>query len=458
MYSKHAEFKAGIVVLAALVVLVFLLYFAGGSEPFWADYRYVEVRFAQGDVAPNAGDAVYLNGSKIGRVHSVGQREERRGAGAATPLTPEDRRRLKLQPGQDGLVRELYVLAVLKLPADQLIPVGTRARISKSLTGIRDLALLPGISEDNLSDEQIRSSPLPGSETPGLEDIAQRVNALVDTISGVVGQGGDVMVEARTMLQLLTEKIDALNTAELDKELQAAVSSLRRTLEGVETRFDSIASNIDAASADVKRITETGVGTIDDLRADLKEVFVTIKEVVRKLDLIVADAKAPIDSFLADMATTGRNLKDLSTEFNGLGPQAQEVLRDLGVDTKLFLATLNDTAHNLLDASEDLRAHPWKLLNKPENEEIAYENLRSAALNYTRTARDVNEASARLKGLLARNDIEDPDVKLLVEAALSDFRGSLENYKSAERRWLALFQAADPARRGAPPPGGPRKR
>ena len=35
--------------------------------------------------------------------------------------------------------------------------------------------------------------------------------------------------------------------------------------------------------------------------------------------------------------------------------------------------------HNLSDASEDVRAHPWKLANKPEEKEIAFENLRNAA-------------------------------------------------------------------------------
>ena len=448
MYAKHAEFKAGLVVVAALAVLIVLLYMSGGSEPLWAEYRYVPVRFEQGDVAPKAGDSVYMNGAKIGRVHHVGQREERRGDGQDLPLTAEDRRRLQLAPGESGMVRELYILASLKLPGGQIIPEGTRARISKSITGIRTLALLPGISDRNLNDGDLKTTPLPGSEAPGLDDIAQRVNDLVDTIGSVVSQGGEVMTEARSMLQLLSEKIDALNTQELNDELQLAVTSLRKTLQSAEVRFESIATNIDAASADVKRIAEKGVGTVDDLRGDLREVFEAIKEVIRKLDVIVADAKAPIDSFLADMAVTGRNLKELSGEFSGLGPQASQVLRDLGVDAKIFLATLNDTAHNLLDASEDLRAHPWKLLNKPENDEIAYENLRSAALNYTRTARDLNEASARLQSLLTRGDVESPEVKQLVEAALVDFQASLTGYKAAERRWLKLFQEADAKRRG----------
>ncbi len=39
MYTKQAELKAGFVVLAALVGVLALLYFAGGSEPIWGSYR-----------------------------------------------------------------------------------------------------------------------------------------------------------------------------------------------------------------------------------------------------------------------------------------------------------------------------------------------------------------------------------------------------------------------------------
>jgi len=454
MYTKHAEFKAGAIVLCALAALLGLLYYAGGAESIWRSYRYVDVRFSQGDVAPKKGDAVNMNGAQIGRVSSVTQYEELRGRGHELALTVEDRRALRLAPGEDGTVRELYLLARLKMPAEQILPVGTRARISKSLTGSRTLSLLPGNSEANLTDADTRTDPIPGSEIPGLDDIAGRINDLVGTINSVVAQGGDVMTEAKAVLQLVNEKIAAINTEELDRDLRASIASLRRTLEGAEERVAAIAANIEQASVDVKRVAEKGVGTVDDLRADLREVLAGIKEVVRKLDVIVADAKAPVDSFLADMATTGRNLKQLSSEFSGLGPQASQLLSDLGVDTKLLLGNLNDTAHNLLDASEDLRAHPWKLLNKPEEGQIAYENLRSAALNYTRTARDVNEASAHLRGLLTRADLDKPEVKKMVEAALIDFRASLDGYKAAERRWLKLFNEAGKVRRA---PSGRKK-
>ena len=52
MHTPQAEFKAGVLVLLAVAALLALLYYAGGAEPIFADYRYVDVRFEQGFIAP----------------------------------------------------------------------------------------------------------------------------------------------------------------------------------------------------------------------------------------------------------------------------------------------------------------------------------------------------------------------------------------------------------------------
>ena len=112
-----------------------------------------------------------------------------------------------------------------------------------------------------------------------------------------------------------------------------------------------------------------------------------------------------------------------------------------------LLKNLNDTAHNLLDASEDLRTHPWKLLNKPETDEIAFANLRNASQSYVRAMREVNEASARLFQLMQRKDLDDPRIQDLVRRALEAFDVSLGGYRRAEERWQKLFREAKAGRK-----------
>lgn len=442
MYTKRAEFKAGVVVLLAIAGLLALVYFAGGEEPIWGSWRHVHIRFTQGYVAPKVGDPVLMNGVRVGRISNVEQREEVRGQGGGLPLTAADRLKMGLEDGQKGTFRELFVLAEVKMRADQIVPVGTTAQIDKSLTGIRTLSLLPGFARDNLEDEQTKANPLPGKEAPGLADISGKINDLADKIGTLATQGGEVLMEAKDLIGTLRTKIDAFNTVELDKDARAAVGSLRRTLEGLEARVTRIATNLEAATGEMKTMAEKGSGAVGDVRADLKELMASAKEVVRKLDEILAGAKAPIDRFLADLETAGRNFATLSQEFSGIGPEARQILSDLGVDVKVLVSRLNDTAHNLLDTSEDLRAHPWKLLNKPDEKQIAFENLRSAAMSYMRAMRDVNESSKRLMSLLQRKDLDRPEVRQLLEAAVAEFQAAQSKYRADEQRWQRLFRAA----------------
>src|SRR6267378_800868 len=117
MHTKHAEFKAGLLVLAALSALLVGLFYTSGAELPWTKRREIHLRLAQGYAAPVKGDPLFMNGVKIGYISEVQQKvEDRSGA----QLTMEDRVRLKLKPDENGTAREIYVLAVAKLPLSQL--------------------------------------------------------------------------------------------------------------------------------------------------------------------------------------------------------------------------------------------------------------------------------------------------------------------------------------------------
>ena len=123
------------------------------------------------------------------------------------------------------------------------------------------------------------------------------------------------------------------------------------------------------------------------------------------------------------------------------------MIEGLGVDIDTLLRNLIDTSRNLQDTSEDVRAHPWKLLNKPDDQEIAFENLRSAALSYMRAMRDLNDASRRLVALMGRDDLDDPDVKALLDKAVGEFEAAQARYRHDEARWQQLFSDTNPARK-----------
>ena len=450
MYTKHAEFKAGVVVLVALIGLGVLVWFAAGAESFFGEYRYVRVRFEPGFVAPKLGDDVFVLGKDVGTVDAVSIEEEIRGTGGSKPLTDLDRLTLGLGPDEPGTLRELYILCVVKLPKAQVIPVGTTAQIGKTLTNLREFHLILGRnSKANLTDADTVNAPIRGSAVAGMGDISKKIDRLIDQISGVIGQGGEVMTEAKGLVVLLREKIEVFNTVEMDRDARAALASLRRSLEQIEARVDTIGSNLADASADIKKLASQAVATMERVDGDLAEAMVSFKSALANLDGAMKDIRGPLREILGDIKTAARNAADVTGEFAGIGPEVRELIEGLGVDVDTLLRNLIDTSRNLQDTSEDVRAHPWKLLNKPDDQEIAFENLRAAALSYMRAMRDLNDSSRRLVALMGRDDLDDPEVKALVDAALQEFRAAQARYQHDEARWQRLFSETNPARRGA---------
>ncbi len=299
---------------------------------------------------------------------------------------------------------------------------------------------MPGQSIENLSDAETVESPIPAGEAVGLEDVMETVNELIVKVGGFVDKGEEVMIEIRALVANIREKVDAIDAEQINVELQEALKSIRRTVGEVESRIEPIANNIDEAASNLNRLTSIGAETMEEVREDLGEILDTLKTTSKRIDQIVESAGPKIDTLLDDLNRTGKNVASLSADFQGLGPDVRAIVADAGVDLDLFLKTINDMARNLMDASEDLRAHPWKLLNEPEKDEIAFENLRSAMLNYSRAMRDLDEVTKDLKSILARPDVDSPQVRARLESAMAEFRAAMERSRATEKRFRQVLQ------------------
>ena len=442
MYTKRAELTAGLVVLGGIAAVLALLYVATGRG-FFSQFTHWHVRFAQGDAAPVDGDAVYYLGLEIGRVSKVMQASETR---AGERLTVADRERLAALPAASPQeVREIYVLAELELGKDQRLPRGTVARLKSNLvTGVPTLLLVPGFSREDLSPEETRANPILGTQGASLDDITGKVDLLIEQVITATSDVGAVVAEAKGFLQSLRAKIDALDTQAVNDEVLAAIASLKRSLASVEREIDTIATNVRVATGDLKTMAATGREAMVQAKADATEMLASLKSAAAKVDEVVQAAAPKVDSFLTELDGLGRQLKVLAQEFEGLGPEAKRVVTELGHDLNTVFDNLQDASRNILDATEDLRAHPWKLANKPDGDEIAYENLRLSALTYTRAMSDMSKAATVLKDLATRPDAGSPEMRAKVAEALKAFDAALARYRAAEERFSRLFEAAGP--------------
>jgi chromosome segregation ATPase len=106
---------------------------------------------------------------------------------------------------------------------------------------------------------------------------------------------------------------------------------------------------------------------------------------------------------------------------------------------------LAEVGRNLQDASEDIKAHPWKLLNEPSAKEIAYENLRTTAQSYVRAAQQMNETTQRIPELLDRRDLAPDERKEALRALYEALQGHLADFdRSSETLRRLLLQGGGP--------------
>jgi ABC-type transporter Mla subunit MlaD len=444
MYEKHAELKAGVVVLAALAALLALLWIATGADPLWEETKDVHLRFEPGSAAPKEGDELRMNGVAIGRVVEVEEREERR-RGAA--LTAEDRAALKLKPGEDGLARELYVFVTARVPKPQRIPEGTTAEISVSLTGQRRLDLVPGRSPVDLEDTARR--PIPAAQAGDLAGLLRSVDRLVDRVAGVADRAGGALDEVRDIVASLRRKIDAVELERIQGNVLDATGSLKETMASLRSGVETIGAQVAAAVADVRTVAADGKTIVAGAGEDLDAVLESLKAVAAELRRIVERTGPKVDVALDDLARAGRSLAAFGADAERVGPQVRALLGEAGADVDRLLARLAEVGQNLQDASEDLRAHPWKLLNKPDAAEIAYENLRTAAASYVRAASRVQETTQDLAALLARKDLPEGESKRLLQEVWTRLRADEQKYAAAEAWFQRVLAERAP---GVPPP------
>jgi len=424
MYVKNAELKAGLVVLAAIIAVLVMLFFATGADVF-TPKREVHVRFQQGFAAPRDDDPVYLNGMQIGRVKDVLQREERR---QGARLTSEDRAVLGLTPDQDGEARELYVLAVLRLHKSQLLPRGTTAEISETITGTRRLSLLPGRSMDNLSDADTHQNPIPGRQAGDLGDVMRSVHALVRKVSELVESGQAIFVDIRATIATLHEKIASIEAAEISANVRDATASLKATLTMLQERLDVISKDVGTAVVDVRGVASEAKGLAATAAKEVPEILATLRSIATRLDELVARTAPEVDAIVAEIKVAATNVRELSGQFGGVGPRVEALIDDSGGDVRRTFSRLAEVARNLQDASEDIKAHPWKLLNEPDEKEIAYENLRTTAQSMVRSAALASEMLQQIGAITARKDLTDAD-RATVRQLFDALKKHLDDYE-----------------------------
>ena len=279
MNERVMQFRIGMFVIVAGLVLTMLIVWFGESPSLFRDHAYVKVRY---DEAPGVAEGITVrkSGIRIGEVLSVDFDE---------------------RPNQhDG------VIVVLSLERKYKIRKGSIAKVSRALIGDVAIDMLPGTQKEFLTlGDTVESAPeLPGEVTPDPSKALAAATAAFEKVGGTL----IAIEEAANGFSKVAKKAE-----KLDDFLDT---------------FGETGRNISAAAKGINRV-------IAENEADLRPAIVNIRQASDKLNSAFDPQTA------ANIRTAADRLSSVSAKLDAGLTDLRPVLADLGGPSNKVIPTTN---------------------------------------------------------------------------------------------------------------------
>ena len=179
--------------------------------------------------------------------------------------------------------------------------------------------------------------------------------------------------------------IGALLGSEDAVALKSAIHSARASLSSIETitkmtevRWDEWQSSVSLLLEDAKQLPS-------EVKATLKSVQDTIQQIQSE---VLQNAELAMES----LGNTMSNLEAMSVEFKESAPR-------WSADVSMTLRNFKNISVRAKAAIDEISASPWRLLYRPTDREVAYEQLNAASWNLLSTLQELSEVTTELESL-----------------------------------------------------------
>lgn len=442
--NPRTSLIAGVFVVAGVMAAVVIGFTLTDAISLLDSTRRYMVRFdlADGVGGVKRGSPVTLGGHDVGRV--VGLRP----AFEPAPQAPAGRR-ARVPAG---------MLVEIRLPAEMALYDNAEVRVQRPLIGT--------LSAINITD--------PGG--PGLSpDGSARTATLLDSGDAIDGTTGGSIDTVIANAAGVTGKLDAI-LASLAPRAETGAEDLAATLEAARAFSERLDSRSETLLAELDELAGRALEQADRLPAlvdetervlgDAREGIADIRATIDNADGFITEGRTLLDDTGDDLRTTTSEAAELATRFNdellpeyesrfdalleqgrGVLGSADAVVGDLGSAFRELEPQVQRAAANLrlgtdlgLSFVDEIRAAPWRLLNRPGRLEQRRELLYTAARDYARAVSDLRATSASLEaavaGLADRDTPTDPDRIAALRAQLTS---AFDRYAGLEADLLDLL-------------------
>lgn len=326
--------------------------------------------------------------------------------------------------------RETRVAIVIRLPQRYEVHRNSQVRIDKTLTGNLSVVVSQGWGQ-LVGPEEV----LVGDELSFIDRIATQVEGLTAKIGPLVDDVHKTVIDVRAT-------IAHVNDVTVKEKIDPALDRINTGLE------------------DLK-------GILAENRPTIKTTIETAKETMDNFKTASTDVKDVLAQNKDKLAATLQNVEEMSVKMNKAGDTAQEILSKMNTlgdkvngivdenrrNVERSVANLKTLSEDAAAAVADIRRHPWRLLVKPDDEDVNTLNVYDAARDYNKGATALNAALLDMLAYLEAHPQGTPADSARLKDLSERLQSSLGRFDAAENHFWDTINGGGTERKTAAPAG-----
>ncbi len=381
--KKHNELIAGLFVLLTLAVLVGIVCWLGASDLFKKSYQraafYAEE--SSGSLGLKEGNALQVGDRTVGKIVAI-------------------------RSGEGG--RLLYV-AEVEVP-DVKVHADGKARVSVGLVGEGKLVVTARGSDASPLADESHPVAIAGGLDQAMADIAEMAETLKPIAevavkefdatrdTSILARVHQVMEQLRSAAGNIAGQTDA-------KQKDSMMAKVNSSANDVNRMTSSLAAQVNAANpasllAKFHKSTDDINAMTADARPKVEKTLTSIQNTAQQVESI---SKKDVVEILAAMRKVTTDVLKISGNFVQVSEQAKSIVVVNHDRIDELIENMGQVSDNLKATAKEVRRNPWRLLYKPEKEELHSQNLYDAARAFASGAEDLNAALDKLRALAKEN-------------------------------------------------------
>ena len=425
MHAKQNNVKAGLLVVVSILLIgAVLVMISNGIKVFGTETYEVRFGLQPGAGGLRPGSAVTLGGQPVGSVWSVRFDESATGSGY-------DKIKVRIRIRGDVAVRDDATIFLIKPLLGgrselDILDLGTGAPLA-------DGAWIDGSLAPPSFLEQ---AGFGGDEVARVQSIIANVESASANLNDVMGELG--VEEGRSIKQIIADgETAAANVKTMTTDATTVVGDVRERYPAWADRIDNVMSVLESETGEITSLVEARLveletfiasaqSMIDENRQDIDQTIDSTRELMAGLN---EQRRVKLDALLDEGTGVVAEAEQIVGRVDALiGEQAPNVRRSIA---NAQLAT-----YELRETVQEVRRTPWRLLYRPDMQELEHELLYESARRYAAAVTDLRSVTDALEALSAIDESQMPGRDTSMGELLEALNESFDRYREAEQAFL----------------------